>query len=123
MLATRAELRKIGVHCGRFFHTSFKICTKRNLVPERFLNLAEITGLANTPKRKLEKKHRRTRLETSKISKKEYIYGISPCLTALEANRRKFYTIYFNDEALNTKSRYQDHIYISFQTLYTFLII
>ena len=61
MLATRAELRKIGVHCGRFFHTSFKICTKRNLVPERFLNLAEITGLANTPKRKLEKKHRRTR--------------------------------------------------------------
>ena len=105
MLATRAELGKIGVHRRRFFHTSFKVCGKRNFVPERFLNLAEIAGLADRPKRKLEKRCLKRRLETSKILKKEYIYGISPCLNALEVNRRKFYTIYFNDEALKTKSR------------------
>jgi hypothetical protein len=34
----------------------------------------------------------------------------------LEANRRKFYTIYFSDEALNTKSRW--HHFLSFLIVY-----
>ncbi|CAB4010580.1 rRNA methyltransferase 1, mitochondrial, partial [Paramuricea clavata] len=108
MFAARVQLRKLVAYCCiRFYHTSLRVWSKRNLVPERFLTLAETSGFTNASGKKIAKNYNKKRLEKSNISKKEYIYGISPCLTALEANRRKFYTIYFNDESLNTKSRPQ----------------
>jgi hypothetical protein len=59
MMLARFYLKQTGVHCCRFFHTNIRVCGERNLVPERFLNLADTTGL--TGRRKLEKDYHKRR--------------------------------------------------------------
>ncbi|XP_028410914.1 rRNA methyltransferase 1, mitochondrial-like [Dendronephthya gigantea] len=92
-----------------FYHTDLRVCNKKDqgLVPKQFLKLMETKSSQNSSRRKTGEKYYTERVKNVNISKKEYLFGISPCLAALEARRRKFYSIYLNDDASNTKSRPQ----------------
>ena len=59
--ASKVQLRKLGAYSCRFYHTSFRVESKRNLVPERFINLAEGTRFTNILGKKMGKDYYKRR--------------------------------------------------------------
>lgn len=90
-----------GHYWRQFYHShALNCCSQRSNVPEQYVELFKTLGSSRLRRGAKEK-----RLDKLNVSTKEYLYGRSPCMGALEANRRRFYAIYLNEDTSNIVSR------------------